>query len=68
MASICSSVNWYVVLLTDSRSIRRLSALVIITTAHSNVDYQMVANCGVPVFDCKNVMKNISNRENIEVL
>lgn len=42
--------------------------LVAITTAHTTVDYQMVANAGVPVFDCKNVMKNIKNRENIEVL
>ena len=68
MDSICSSVNWYVVLLPDSRSIRRLSALVIITTAHTKVDYAMVAACGVPVFDCKNVCKNIADRENIEVL
>lgn len=42
--------------------------LVIITTAHTKVDYQMVAECGVPVFDCKNVTKHIQNRENIEVL
>lgn len=42
--------------------------LVAITTAHTTVDYQMVADAGVPVFDCKNVMKNIKNRENIEVL
>ena len=42
--------------------------LVCITTAHTKVDYAMVAACGVPVFDCKNVCKNIENRENIEVL
>lgn len=42
--------------------------LVTIATAHTKVDYAMVASCGVPVFDCKNVCKNISNRENIEVL
>ncbi len=42
--------------------------LVAITTAHTTVDYQMVADAGVPVFDCKNVMKHIGNRENIEVL
>ena len=42
--------------------------LVCITTAHTKVDYAMVASCGVPVFDCKNVCKNIENRENIEVL
>ena len=42
--------------------------LVVVTTAHSCVDYEMAARAGVPVFDCKNVMKSISNRENIEVL
>lgn len=42
--------------------------LVCITTAHSNVDYEMVVNAGVPVFDCKNVTKNLKNRENLEVL
>ena len=42
--------------------------LVIITTAHTNVDYAMVAGCGVPVFDCKNVCKDITNRDSIEVL
>lgn len=42
--------------------------LVCITTAHTKVDYAMVTGCGVPVFDCKNVCKNIQNRENIEVL
>lgn len=42
--------------------------LVCITTAHTTVDYDMVANAGVPVFDCKNVTKNIANKENIEVL
>ena len=42
--------------------------LVCITTGHTNVDYNMVANAGVPVFDCKNVTKNIENKANIEVL
>lgn len=42
--------------------------LVAVTTAHSCVDYEMVANAGVPVFDCKNAMKAVSNRRNIEVL
>ena len=41
---------------------------VIITTAHSNVDYQLVADHAKAVFDTKNVMKNIENRANIEVL
>ena len=42
--------------------------LAVVTTAHSNVDYGMIACAGVPVFDCKNAMKDILNRENIEVL
>lgn len=42
--------------------------LIIITTAHTKVDYEMVCKCGVPVFDCKNVCKHIKDRENIEVL
>lgn len=42
--------------------------LAVVTTAHSHVDYTLVANAGIPVFDCKNVMKTVENRENIEVL
>ena len=42
--------------------------LVCIATAHTNVDYPMVCSCGVPVFDCKNVCRDVKNRENIEVL
>jgi len=42
--------------------------LVCITTGHTNVDYEMVTSAGVPVFDCKNVTKNIADKANIEVL
>ena len=42
--------------------------LVMVTAAHTNVDYPMVAENAAAVFDTKNVMKQISNRENIEVL
>ena len=42
--------------------------LVIITTAHSNVDYEMVQKNAQAIFDTKNVMKNIADRSNIEVL
>jgi len=42
--------------------------LVMITTAHTNVDYQLVQQHAKAVFDTKNVMKKIENRENIEVL
>lgn len=42
--------------------------IVVITTAHTNVDYSMVQKNAKVIFDTKNVMKNITNRENIEVL
>ena len=42
--------------------------LIMITTAHSNVDYDMIQKNADEIFDTKNVMKNIKNRENIEVL
>lgn len=41
---------------------------VVITTAHTNIDYEMVQRGAKVIFDTKNVMKNVSNRENIEVL
>lgn len=42
--------------------------LVMITTAHSKVDYRMVQKNAIAIFDTKNVMKHISQRKNIEVL
>lgn len=42
--------------------------LVMITTAHTNVDYEMVQKNAKVIFDTKNVMKNLKDRENIEVL
>jgi len=42
--------------------------LVMITTAHTNVDYDMVQKNAKAIFDTKNVMKNIMDRHNIEVL
>lgn len=42
--------------------------LVIITTAHTKVDYKMVQKYAKAIFDTKNVMKAIAPRENIEVL
>lgn len=42
--------------------------IVVVTTAHTDVDYKMVACCGVPVFDCKNVMKHVRERANIHLL
>lgn len=42
--------------------------LIMITTAHSNVDYEMVQKNATAIFDTKNVMKNVNTRDNIEVL
>ena len=42
--------------------------LVIITTAHTVVDYNMVQESAQMIFDTKNAMVDIKNRENIEVL
>ena len=42
--------------------------LVIITTGHTNVDYEMVQKHAQAIFDTKNVMKHITSRDNIEVL
>lgn len=44
------------------------SDMVVIATAHSNVDYKLVQRHAKAVFDTKNVMKNIFPRDNIEVL
>jgi UDP-N-acetyl-D-glucosamine dehydrogenase len=42
--------------------------LVIITTAHTCIDYDLVQRHAAAIFDTKNVMKDIVNRDNIEVL
>ena len=42
--------------------------LVIITTAHTIIDYEMIQKNAKAIFDTKNVMKNITVRENIEIL
>ena len=42
--------------------------LVMVTAAHTNVDYKLVQQHAKAIFDTKNVMKNMKNRENIEVL
>jgi len=42
--------------------------LVIVTTAHTNVDYGFVQKYAKAIFDTKNAMKHIKARENIELL
>ena len=46
----------------------RNSDLVIITTAHSNIDYEFVQANSTFIFDTKNAMKYIEKRYNIELL
>lgn len=60
--------KWFEGLKEINTEILKRYDLVCITTAHTTVDYNMVCSAGVPVFDCKNVTKNITNQENIEVL
>lgn len=42
--------------------------LVIVTTAHTNVDYSFVQKHAKAIFDTKNAMKQVEVRENIELL
>ena len=42
--------------------------LAIITTAHTNVDYEMIQKNAKVIFDTKNVTKNLTDKSNIEVL
>lgn len=42
--------------------------IVIITTAHTMVDYEFVQQHAKAIFDTKNAMKHVNTRENIELL
>lgn len=42
--------------------------IVVITTAHTNIDYHMIAENAQVVFDTKNAMKEVVDRTNIELL
>lgn len=42
--------------------------IVVITTAHSNIDYDMLQKNATVIFDTRNAMKDIENRANIELL
>lgn len=42
--------------------------IVVVTTAHTTVDYDFVARHAAVVFDTKNAMKNVADRHNIELL
>lgn len=63
----CENGTWYEGIETINPDILNQYDLVAITTAHTDVNYQMIVDTGVPVFDCKNVTKKIK-ASNIEVL
>lgn len=42
--------------------------LIVITAAHTNIDYAMIQKNAAAIFDTRNAMKDIADRENIEVL
>jgi UDP-N-acetyl-D-glucosamine dehydrogenase len=42
--------------------------LVVVTTAHTKVDYAFVQRHSKMIFDTKNAMKNVESRDNIELL
>ena len=44
------------------------SDIVVVTTAHTNVDYNFVQKHAKAIFDTKNAMKAVATRDNIEVL
>lgn len=44
------------------------SDLVVVTASHTNIDYEFVQNYAQAIFDTKNAMKAVKNREKIELL
>lgn len=42
--------------------------LVVVTAAHTNFDYEMIQQNAQAIFDTRNAMKEVKNRDNIEVL
>lgn len=42
--------------------------LVVVTTAHTNIDYDFIQQNSIVVFDTKNAMKTVKCRENVELL
>ena len=51
-----------------TKEVLEAADLVMVTTAHTTVDYDFVAEHAELIFDTKNAMKNVKKRENIRVL
>ena len=44
------------------------SDLIVVTTNHSKLDYERICKLSKRIFDTKNALGNIKNRDNIDVL
>lgn len=42
--------------------------IIVITAAHTNIDYDMIQKNAQAIFDTRNAMKDIAERDKIEVL
>jgi UDP-N-acetyl-D-glucosamine dehydrogenase len=51
-----------------NRQVLNSADLVVITTSHTNIDYDFVQSNSKFLFDTKNATKDIKNRENVELL
>ncbi|MGL5894026.1 MAG: nucleotide sugar dehydrogenase [Bacteroidales bacterium] len=51
-----------------SKELLQRMDLVVVTAAHTNVDYSFIQEHSLSIFDTKNVMKEVIERNNIEVL
>lgn len=51
-----------------SKEVLQNADLVVVTTAHTSIDYDFVQANSKFIFDTKNAMKEVDNRENIELL
>ncbi len=51
-----------------TKELLKSTDLVMVTAGHTNVDYDFVQENAVFIFDTKNAMKAVKNRENIELL
>lgn len=51
-----------------NKEVLQKADLVVVTTAHTNVDYEFVQANASYIFDTKNAMKSVNGRENIELL
>ncbi|MDD6143692.1 MAG: nucleotide sugar dehydrogenase [bacterium] len=51
-----------------TEEVLKAADLVMVTTAHTTVDYDFVAEHAALIFDTKNAMKNVQKRENIRIL